>query len=128
MDDSFPTAQFLSKGFDTPYRHDRNSKGGGLVLYIREEISFKRLSCQTNYDIETLIVEVNLKKRRWFWNGSYNPNKNQILHHLECLNRILDENDSKYDNFVFIAAFNVNVNESYMKEFCGLNGLKSLIH
>ena len=61
-------------------------------------------------------------------NGSYNPNKNQILHHLECLNRILDEYDSDYDNFVFIGDFNINVNESYIKTFCNLNGLKSLIN
>ena len=28
LDDSFPTTQFLIEGFGTPYRHDRNSKGG----------------------------------------------------------------------------------------------------
>ena len=61
-------------------------------------------------------------------NGSYNPNKNQILHHLECLNRILDEYNSDYDNFVFIGDFNINVNGSYIKTFCNLNGLKSLIN
>ena len=69
MDDSFPTAQFLSY--------------------------------KTNYDIETLIVEINLKKREWFLNGSYNPNKSQISHHLECLNRILGEYNSEYDKFFF---------------------------
>ena len=34
LDDSFPTAQFLIERFGTPYRHDRNSKGGGLLLHI----------------------------------------------------------------------------------------------
>ena len=29
-------------------------------------------SCIANDDIETLIVEINFKKRRWFLNGSYN--------------------------------------------------------
>ena len=61
-------------------------------------------------------------------NGSYSLNKNQILHHLECLNRILDEYNSDYDKFVFIGGINVNGNESSMKEFCNLNGLKSLIN
>ena len=28
LDDSFPKAQFLIKGFSAPYRFDRNSKGG----------------------------------------------------------------------------------------------------
>ena len=34
LDDSFPTAQFLLHGFSAPYRPDRNSKGGGILLYI----------------------------------------------------------------------------------------------
>ena len=37
LDDSFPTAQFLIKGFSAPYRFDRNSKGSALLLYIRED-------------------------------------------------------------------------------------------
>ena len=33
LDDSFPTAQFLIKGFSAPYRFDRNSKGVYLLVY-----------------------------------------------------------------------------------------------
>ena len=77
LDDSFPTAQFLIEDFAAPCTRDRNSKGGWLLLYIREDIRLKRLSCKTSYNIETLIVEINLKKRGL--NGSYNPNKNQTL-------------------------------------------------
>ena len=47
-------------------------------------------------------------------------NGNQISHHLECLNRVINEYNSEYDNFVFIGDFNVNVNESSMKEFRNL--------
>ena len=36
LDDSFPSAQFLINGFGAPYRFDRNSKGGGVLFYIRE--------------------------------------------------------------------------------------------
>ena len=48
LDDSFPTAQFLIKGFDAPYRFDRNSKGGGLLLYIREDTPPKILTYRSN--------------------------------------------------------------------------------
>ena len=61
-------------------------------------------------------------------NGSYNPNKSQISHHLECLNSLLDEHSKKYENFVFIGDFNVNTSDSSMKEFRSLNGLKNLIN
>ena len=32
LDISFPVGQFLIGGFCTPYRLDRNSKGGGILL------------------------------------------------------------------------------------------------
>ena len=38
IDDSFPIGNFLIHGFSPPYRLDRDSKGGGIMLYIREDI------------------------------------------------------------------------------------------
>ena len=35
LDDLFPTAQCLLHGFNAPYRLDRNSKFGGILLYIK---------------------------------------------------------------------------------------------
>ena len=63
LDDSFPTAQFQMKGFSVPYRYDRNGKGGGLLLYIREDIQSKLLISKSKCNIETLSVAVNLRKR-----------------------------------------------------------------
>ena len=37
-DDSFLFGYFLIHGFSPPYRLDRDSKGGGIILYIREDI------------------------------------------------------------------------------------------
>ena len=36
IDDSFSVGQFLIEGFCTPYRPDCNSKGGGILLYVRK--------------------------------------------------------------------------------------------
>ena len=41
LDHSFPSTQFLIKGFSASYRFDRNSKGGGLLFYIREDIPLR---------------------------------------------------------------------------------------
>ena len=38
IDDSFPVGQFLIEGFCTPHRLDRNSEGGGVLSYVREDI------------------------------------------------------------------------------------------
>ena len=34
LDASYPTAQLLINGFSKPFRLDRNSAGGGLLIYI----------------------------------------------------------------------------------------------
>ena len=38
IDDSFPIGNFLIHGFISPYRLDCDSKSGGIMLYIREDI------------------------------------------------------------------------------------------
>ena len=43
LDDSFLSTQFKIEGFTTPYRYDRSDKGGGLILYIREDITLRLL-------------------------------------------------------------------------------------
>ena len=60
LDESFLKDQFLIKGFSEPYRLDRNSKGGGIILFIREDIRSK-LSIGKN-SIKTFYEEVNLQK------------------------------------------------------------------
>ena len=97
-------------------------------MSIHQDIPSTTLNYSFNCDIETLLVEINLRKRKWLLNGSYNPNKSRTSHHLECLNSPLVEYSKKYENYVFIGDFNVNTSDSSMKEFCSLNGLKSLIN
>ena len=64
LDDSFPTAQFLLHGFSAPYRFDRNSKDDGILLYIREDIPSRLLNSKFKTGIETISVEINLRKRK----------------------------------------------------------------
>ena len=38
VDESFPLGQFKVYGFNAPFRLDRNSNGGGIMLFVREDI------------------------------------------------------------------------------------------
>ena len=75
LDDSFPINQFRIDGFQI-FRFDRSSNGGGIIFYIRDNIPAKQLN---NYilpnDIEAIIIEINLWKRKWLICGSYNPHE-----------------------------------------------------
>ena len=35
---SFPFTQFHLEGYANPYRLDRNANGGGILVYVREQI------------------------------------------------------------------------------------------
>ena len=41
LDPSFPSSQFAIEGFGFPFRLDRKSLGGGVMVFVREEISSK---------------------------------------------------------------------------------------
>ena len=45
VDDSFPEGQFFIDGYHTPLRYDRNGNGGGILLYVCEEIPGKAIHC-----------------------------------------------------------------------------------
>ena len=38
LDSTFPSIQSLINGFSAPHRLDQNSKGGGILLYVRDKI------------------------------------------------------------------------------------------
>ena len=62
VDDSFPSVQFMLQSYGISYRLDRNSNGGGLLLYGRKDILCKFLQVKSDCHIESIRVEINLKK------------------------------------------------------------------
>ena len=63
VDDSFPSAQFMLKSYGISYRLGRNSNGGGLLLYGRKDILCMFWQVKFDCHIESIRVEINLKKR-----------------------------------------------------------------
>ena len=61
IDESFPKGNFLIEGFSTPYRLDRDSKGGGIMLYVRADVH-SNLFVFEEKPIESLFIELNLQK------------------------------------------------------------------
>ena len=65
INNSFPDAQFFHEGYSHPHRGDRCLGGGGLLMYVNDDIPSRLLkSHETPDDIEILCVEINLKKTK----------------------------------------------------------------
>ena len=125
LDDSFPESQFKIPGYSSPFRLDRHQNGGGIMVFVREDITAKFLSFEDK-PIEALFIELNFRKKKWLLSCSYNPNKNNISNHLQRLRNSLDLYSEKYENIILIGDFNVSPEESHMETFCESYGLKNL--
>ena len=89
LDERFQTSQFFMKGFSSPHSLDRNCNGGGILLYIREDIPSKLLSIERDLT-EAFFVEINLRsKKKWLISCSCNPKRASIANHLSTLNALI---------------------------------------
>ena len=96
LDESFPTNQFMINGFSAPFRLDLNNKGGGIILYISEDIPSRLVSTESS-QVEGFFVEIDLRnKKKWLLCYSYNPKKYLITQHLYALSKNIDIFTSKY--------------------------------
>ena len=65
IDESFTESQFIIEGYSKPFRRDRNSHGGGLLFYIRDDIPCKEIKTQKlPNDIEGIFIEINLRSNK----------------------------------------------------------------
>ena len=119
LDNSFPVSQFLMDGYSPPFRLDHDNNGGGIMLFVREDIPCKLLSVE-NHPMEGFYVEINLRKTKWLLCCSYNANRCKIDFHLENLNRSLALYSSHYENFIITGDFNVEANDSAISVYSDL--------
>ena len=99
-------------GFTT-YRRDRSISGGGIILYIRDDIPATLLNTETY--IEGLYVEINVRKKKWLIGCSYNPHKTFISANLKEIGKNVDTYSSRYDNFILLGDVNTELKNNLEK-------------
>ena len=107
LDSSFQQTQFYMSGFSKSYRVDRNNKGGNILLYIREGILSKSILVSFDSNkLKYLLVEINLRKKKWLLVYCYNPHKSFSKDSLTIISKEIDSLSSRYENFLIIGDFN----------------------
>ena len=53
----------MINGFSAPFCLDRNDKGGGIILCIREDIPSRLVSTESS-QVEIFFVEINLRNKK----------------------------------------------------------------
>ena len=60
---TFPLNQFAIQDHSKPYMFDRNRNGGGVFIYVREDIPSRELKIHNTPEyIESIFIEINLIK------------------------------------------------------------------
>ena len=117
LDEIFPSSQFHMNGFSLPYRLDRNCNGGGVMIFVREDIPSKLLT-KHNFpsDVEGLFVELNFRKSKWLLCGTYHPPAQNDQYFFNCIDKALDTY-SNYDNVLLAGDFNAEDDEPCLSNF-----------
>ena len=103
LDDSFPIDQFITSGCSKPYRLDRNRNGGGIIIYIREDIPSKQINLlKLPDDIENIFIVVNLYKTKWLMCGCYHPPNQNDQYFFNNLGNALDKYSQDYESFYLL--------------------------
>ena len=126
LDNTFPIAEFCIKGYKL-YRKDRDKHGGGILIYVREDIPSKELnSYKFPDDIEGIFLEINLKSVKWALFGSYHPPSQDDTYYFEKTSRAIDVYRNLFDKFVLLGDFNAQEGESDLDDFLYMHDLKNI--
>ena len=127
LNDSIPTAQFLLDGLSKPYRLDRWSSAGGILLYVKDDTSSRLLTDHKLPDkSECFFTKINIRNKKWLLCCSYNPHKSNITNRLSNLSKGLYNSISHYDN-IFLRDFNSQPSENCVNDFCDVYNLPNLV-
>ena len=67
-DTSFTQSQFSIAGYHLPFRKDRNLMGGGVMIFVREDIPCKEIrTVNDELNIEGIfyLLEITSRKQKW---------------------------------------------------------------
>ena len=127
VDDTFPVGHFFVKGFSTPYRLDRNRHGGGIMIFVKDDIPSRVLNIHDfPGDIEGLFVELNFRKTKWLLFGTYHPPSQNDQYYFDTIEKALDRY-RHFENVLLVGDFNAEEHEICMDNFLVQNDLKNLV-
>ena len=98
-----------------------------MLLFFRDHIPCKKITLNFNPAVETIAIEINLKKRKWLLIQSYDPHKDSTENHLNSIGKELNDLCLKYEHLILIGDFNSEMQEDIMSVFCTTYNLKNLV-
>ena len=129
LDETFPERAFMIPGYKKPFRKDRNSHGGGIMVFIRDDIPSREVpQIQGFSDLEGMFVEINLRKSKWLLFATYKPPSFSKNNYFSLVNKALDAYGSKFENIILMGDLNTTNDDENLVEFLEDRELSNLVH
>ena len=109
------------------FRQDRNCFGGGLCIYVKENIASKQLNLHLDKETEAIYLEINIRSRKWLIVGLYKPPSQNNSLFLENMSKNLSRYLDSYENITLLGDFNMNLEDKNLQHFTDTFSLKSQI-
>ena len=128
LDETFPERAFMIPGYKKPFRKDRNSHGGGIMVFIRDDIPSREVpQIQGFSDLEGMFVEINLRKSKWLLFATYKPPSFSKDNYFSLVNKALDAYGSKFENIILMGDLNTTNDDENLVEFLEDRELSNLV-
>ena len=106
---------------EKPFRLDRTRNGGGILLYVKNNITATLLTSYTlPEDIEALFVEIVIGNFKWLFCCSYNPHESMITCHLQEIGKGLEFYTLNYEKILLMGDFNSEMSVASINSFFNL--------
>ena len=125
IDHTFPVNRFMMDGYSPPFRRDRTCMGGGILVYIKDNIPAKILNVSET--IEGMFIELSLKCNKWLLFCTYNPSGQCSREYFTELEKEIEVYLTKYDRILLIGDFNQEETDPNMSNFMVNYGLSNIV-
>lgn len=130
LDNSYPMTQFQINGYRL-LRRDRTKNGGGLLIYIRDDIPSRHLTHFEPKGLETLCLEFTVGKKKWIMLAAYRPPSSDAVTFCKSMVSTLDLCLQCSDNLILIGDLNCDLLDNTrgrpLHDLCEVMDMQNLI-
>ena len=130
----FPDAQFQVDGYVyPPCRKDRTKHGGGIMVFVKNDLITKRKQEFESDSVEIVSLELTISRKKWIIFSFYRPPKSNIANFFSELSKCVDKATRHYKNVVLTGDINIDTSEekaigmTKLSKFCDIFDLVNLI-
>ena len=129
LDSSILNGDLHIEGFQMPFRNDRNRHGGGVAVYVKNNIHASRLPFLENDSLETIWLKIKNRNDILLFNCSYRPPNSDNAFWEKIYDGLSAAREYSPSPLILVGDLNSNYldNNSDIRQLCTFSSLDQII-